>query len=99
MKEVERTERGFAIFGRVPTANGGSVRVQESSIAFEGAHCWLFLDGERCSDHHLHGHQKPDPHLNVAQAKQLREALDAFITAAEADELTEPAEVDDASDD
>lgn len=79
----------FNIYGRVPTHAGGSVRVQDSSLAFEGPHVWLFLDGEQCVEH-LGQHMKPDPQLNVEQAKQLRDALNAFIAAAEGDELTEP---------
>lgn len=92
MADLEKTSRGFNIYGRIPTQRGGSVRVQESSMAGEGAHVWLFLDGEQCVDHLGH-HQKPDPHLNVEQAKALRDALDTFVRAAESDELTEPASV------
>jgi len=90
---LDRTERGFAIFARIPTRNGGTLRVQESSLAYQGAHIWLFLDGEECVDH-LGQHVKPDPHLSVAQAKALLDALDAFIAAAESGDLTESVSVD-----
>lgn len=74
MSEFEKTARGFNVYGRVPTHAGGSVRVQDdSSLAFEGPHVWLFLDGEQCTEH-LGRHQKPDPQLSVEQAKQLRDA-------------------------
>jgi hypothetical protein len=91
MTETEKTSRGFRIFARVPTHEGGSVRVQESSLAFEGAHVWLFLDGQDCTDH-LGRHQKPNPHLNVAQARQLALALNEFCDSAEQGELMENAE-------
>lgn len=90
----ETTPRGFQIFGRVPCASGGTVRVQESSMAFEGAHVWLFLDGEECKEH-LGKHSRPAPHLDVAQAKQLIAALSDFVVAAEQGALMEPAEVED----
>lgn len=77
---MEKTNRGFNIFGRVPTRSG-EIRVQESSIAFAGAHVWLF-------------HEVPDncdPEIDVASAKQLITLLQEFVRSAEADELTEPA--------
>ncbi len=91
MNETDKTSLGFRIFARVPTHDGGSVRVQESSLALEGAHVWLFLDGQDCVDH-IGRHQKPDPHLSVAQARQLALALNAFCDAAEQGELMENAE-------
>lgn len=93
-KDIERTPRGFVIFGHVPFNHGGTdatIRVQESSAAGTGAHCWLFIDGAECNDHLGH-HQMPNPHMSVAQAKQLIGALQDFVDAAEGDELTEPAE-------
>ena len=77
---MEKTSRGFTVFGRVPTQRGGSVRVQESSQV-EGPFVWLFLDDEQCIEH-MGKHQKPDPLLNVEQAKALRDALDSFINEA-----------------
>ena len=90
MSERETTPRGFRIYGRVPAFGAGTVRVQESSLAFEGAHVWLFYDGVECSEH-LGRHHKPDPQLSVAQAKSLIKALQTFVDEAEGDELTEPA--------
>ena len=87
--EKEKTNRGFRVYGRIQCSGyPGLVRVQESSMAGESAHVWLFLDGESCSEH-LGRHHKPEPHLNVAGAKLLRDALNQFIAEAEDDELTE----------
>jgi hypothetical protein len=88
----ETTERGFRIYARVPSRDGGTVQVQESSLAFEGAHVRLFLKGAECSEH-MGRHHRPEPHLSVAGARALRDALATFITEAEEDELTETAEV------
>ena len=74
----ERTERGFRIFATINTTRG-AVRVQESSAAFEGAHCWVFPSKEN-----------NQIHVNVAQAKELIAGLQAFVDEAEADKLTEP---------
>lgn len=93
----EKTGRGFTIFGRIQSRDG-SVRVQESSAAFTGAHVWLFHDDAPCS---LLGgeHFRPSPHLNVAQAKELIAALQAFVDAAEGGRLTEPATAEPAASD
>lgn len=96
MADTEKTERGFGIYGRIPTRNGGTLRVQQSSLAFEGAHVWLFLDGEKCVDHRPTGtHLVPAPHLSVAQAEQVIAALSEFVRQARANELNEPAECPD----
>lgn len=87
----EYTSRGFRIYGRIDEHDGGTVRVQESSLAAEGAHVWLFIDGRQCTEH-LGKHHKPDPQLSVPQAKALIAALQTFVADAEGDELTEPAE-------
>lgn len=92
MSNRETTERGFAIYGRVAERAGGTIRVQESSMAFEGAHVWLFIDGLECCEH-LGKHQRPAPQLSVAQAKELIAALQAFVEDANAGALMEPAEV------
>jgi hypothetical protein len=93
---TERTERGFRVYGRIPSHGAAIVRVQESSLAMEGAHVWLFIDGEACTDHHVHGHSRPAPQLNVAQAKELISALSRFVKDAERGKLMEPAEQEDA---
>ena len=105
---TETTNRGLGIYGRISTRSAATIRVQESSLAGEGAHVWLFLDGDVCKDFTPHTggwrdhvpmpgdtHSKPDAQLSVAQAKNLIAALQAFIAEAEADELTEPAEATD----
>lgn len=73
MAEPDRstTERGFAVYDQFTDAYGSQVRVQESSSATE-PRCWIFAaqrdDGESSS-----------PHLDVEQARRVRDALDAFI--------------------
>lgn len=86
-----KTERGFGIYGRIQSREG-SVRVQESSAAFTGAHVWLFHDDAPCREH-CGEHFRPHPHLNVAQAKELIAALQAFVNDAEGGRLIEPATV------
>jgi len=67
----EETQRGFAIYANVHDAYGTLVRVQKSSSA-EEARCWIF-----CQPHlNL---RVPAPHLNVEQARVVRDALTAFI--------------------
>lgn len=64
------TERGFTIYDEFADSYGGRIRVQESGAAME-PRCWIFIDGN-----------PGVPHLNVEQAKRVRDALDAFITEA-----------------
>lgn len=80
-RAVEKTSRGFGVYGEIPS-RPGTLRVQESSLAFQGAHVWLFLDGA-----------PPDaaPQLSVEGAKLLVAALSNFIRDAEGELLTEPA--------
>lgn len=63
------TERGFTIYDEFTDTNGSQIRVQESSIATE-SRCWIFAN-------------PPSPHLNVEQAKRVRDALNAFIRECE----------------
>lgn len=81
------TSRGFVVFDEGIPARAGTVRVQESSLAGEGAHAWLFLDGAP---------QPPEPsapQLSVESAERLIAALQAFVDDAKAGRLTEPAKV------
>ena len=87
---MERTERGFRVYARIECRDGVTLRVQESSLAFEGAHLWLFPDGE-CTDH-LGRHSRPAPHMNVSQVKELIAALSKFVRQAEGGKLMEPSE-------
>jgi hypothetical protein len=87
---MRRTSSGFLIFDEVPTFESGvTVRVQESCMAFEGAHVILVVAGAECA-FVGNEHVPPVPRLNVEQAKQLIGALQEFVRAAEADELIEP---------
>lgn len=95
MASTKKTKRGFNIFNdeKIRSRHGGVVRVQESSLAGAGAHTWIFFDGEKCIDH-MGEHMTPSPQLDVANTKKLIAALQAFVDAAERDELTEPASVE-----
>ena len=75
MSETARrtTPRGFVIYDEFTDTYGNSVHVQESSSA-EGARVWIF-----CNDGGFPDEAVP-AHLDVAQAKRVRDALDAFIS-------------------
>jgi len=66
----EYTNRGFDIFCKFEDSNGSTVRVQLSS-AGDAAYVWLFCVNPSLDD--------PAPHLDVEQAKIVRDALDTFI--------------------
>jgi hypothetical protein len=87
MSDKKVTERGFRIYDDTIEAHHGKIRVQESSIAFEGAHTWIFYDDIEAKE----GIYYPSIQINVANAKKLVVALQAFIQEAEDDKLTEPA--------
>src|SRR5260370_29931002 len=61
------TERGFAIYDEFADTYGTVIRIQKSSIATD-LRCWIFTEGGTGS-----------PHLNIEQAKRVRDALDTFI--------------------
>lgn len=75
MKEYEKTQRGFIIFGRVKDTKDCEVRIQESSSAEEYA-CWIFCTSDDPN------YQHPNPHLNVEQAKEVIKLLQEFINFA-----------------
>jgi hypothetical protein len=64
------TPRGFAIYKDIETSYGGSIRVQESSNVIPSV--WLFIAESVQSGEF-------DQHLNVYQAKELRNALNEFL--------------------
>ena len=66
------TERGFTVYDQFTDMYGHDVRVQESSSA-EGARAWIFCSKGGSPQ------EKASPHLDVEQAKRVRDALDAFI--------------------
>ena len=66
------TERGFTIYDQIADSYGSDVRVQHSSAA-TAAKVWIF-----CSKHGF-PQESASPHLNLDQAKRVRDALDAFI--------------------
>jgi len=79
----EVTQRGFRVFGRVEDSKKNVWRFQESSAAFEGAHCWIFWDNGRDED------TTQRPHLSVRQAKEAILLLQQFVREAEGGLLTE----------
>jgi hypothetical protein len=88
MSEKKVTPRGFRIYDDTIKARHGTIRVQESSLAFEGAHAWLFYDEDGADKGAvLHPHAQ----INVEAAKKLIAALQSFVEEAEGDQLTEPA--------
>ena len=87
------TGRGFAIYDKIPNHRRGSVRIQESFLAGQGPHLWLFLKDAECGTAAgLNGpiHQKPEIQLSLENVKKLRNALNEFIIDAESNKLTEP---------
>ena len=66
------TGRGFTVYDEFTDTYGSTVIVQESSSA-EGARIWIFC---------RHGgfpQKANEPHLDVEQARRVRDALDTFI--------------------
>jgi hypothetical protein len=82
---MEHTERGFAIYARLTDTNGYEVRVQESSSA-EERKVWIFCGPIAAG---------PTPHLNEDQARQVRDALTAFLSPNEPDSIAPLADVRD----
>jgi hypothetical protein len=66
------TERGFTIYDQLTDTYRNDVRVQQSSAA-TGPRVWIFCDKGGTEE-------STSPHLDVAQAERVRDALDAFIT-------------------
>jgi hypothetical protein len=66
------TPRGFAVYDQLTDTYGSVIRVQQSSAATEPC-CWIFA---------AQSNGGAAPHLNVEQAKRVRDALDAFIAEA-----------------
>lgn len=78
MSDLNRstTPRGFVIYDNFTDTSGSKVRVQESSLAT--AQCvWIFAE---------RGEEDSSPHLDVEQARRVRDALDVFIRESEAEE-------------
>lgn len=80
MGELQRTNRGFIVFDREIEDHDtrDCVRVQESSIACEGAHVRIFP-----------GAGTEALHLNTDNAERLAKALLEFVRMARAGELEE----------
>jgi hypothetical protein len=74
MAERSTTERGFVIYDEFTDVYGDDVRIQESSSA-TGARVWIF-----CKSKPAFPQEGTSPHLNVEQAKRVRDALNVFIS-------------------
>lgn len=64
----------------------GPTYVIESSLAFEGAHCWIIQD---CTRLEVNKGPQQQVHLNVEGARKVIAALQAFVYEAEDNELLE----------
>lgn len=72
-------DRGFREYAALVDSYGSRVRVVESSSA-EHRHVWIFSEKDgKDGVFHLGEWQSYSPHLNVAQAIKLRDALTRFI--------------------
>jgi len=97
---MNKDARGFENYCDLTTERGERVRVKESS-AFGMNNCWLFLDCEvsyqpDACQRDVVGvgtcvQGNAAAHLSVAQAKQVRDALDQFIQSREHRASTCPA--------
>lgn len=76
----EKTDRGWVIFGEITDRYGSTIRVQESSIAFEPA-VWIFAENPTFKD------SEPHPHLTPDNAKELIAILQKFIDASELEDV------------
>jgi hypothetical protein len=78
-KEIEKTDRGFSVYGKVTDSKGSEVAVQESSAV--GRPCvWIF------ARHPSPDYENPSPHLTVENAKDLIQILQEFIDDADSPE-------------
>lgn len=84
---MDRTERGFAVFDEweVDDPRFEKLCVTESSLAFEGPHCWV----QAIRRERTEGDKPVMIQLNTANAKRMRDALSRFIVLAEDGQLTE----------
>jgi hypothetical protein len=81
---MEYTDRGFEVFGRVANRYGETEIVESSAASCEqgdgsvtGPWVWIFAKGGSAGGNDGH------THLDVAEARVVRDALQAFITRAE----------------
>lgn len=74
VKIMERTQRGFAIFGEIEDTRGCKIRVQQSSQ--DPCDCvWLFCEDVKG----VYAGTNPDPHMNREQVKELINALNKYL--------------------
>lgn len=92
--------RGFHGYAEVPTRDGDTISVQESSLAGEGAHVRIYsghlsmFPSNGNARERVPEHYRNCLHLNVRQALQLTSALLRWVDDAMAGRLTEPAQVE-----
>lgn len=78
-RQLKKTEHGCVIFGQRKSA-GATLRVQESSVAFQGPHAWIFRDQPE---------RHESVHLGLEDAEWVIEKLQLFIREARANRLCE----------
>ena len=91
MSEIEKTERGFHLYGDIKCSYEEIVSLQESSAA-SGPHCWLNVVGnqwidlskkdpnyKKSGDKTLMNDVKSGCHLNPDQARQIIEKLQYWL--------------------
>lgn len=91
MTDKQIFHRGFRVFGEIKNDRHQKIVVKESSLAFEGPHCWIFCGWQNEEIAKVMDHE-PTPQLSVQDARQVILALELFIEEAEAGQLTEKIE-------
>jgi hypothetical protein len=71
------TPRGFDTYDEFQDSYGAAVAIRQSSAA-SGPHVWLSIRGGGTASHERAN--DGSAHLDVEQAKRVRDALDTFIT-------------------
>jgi len=94
MPDRSTTPRGFTVYDQLTDTYGATVRVQQSSAAMHGARVWIFAEHPKemlttedlalfaaagIDIREVRADIAASPHLDVEQAKRVRDALDVFI--------------------
>lgn len=79
---MEKTARGFSMYGDFKDERGCRIRVQESS-AVGDPRTWVMITNDAGTYHRTPISGDCSAHLTVDQARQMRDALDRFIADAE----------------
>lgn len=85
----QRSDSGFRVFLGSPYPEPKSPYVVESSLAFHGPYVWIAVNRRLAMPGDPNGPLGDHIELSLSEAKGVRDALNEFIIAAEAGELTE----------